>query len=72
MFSRVLTTNRESTGTSLKDPGSSKRSTSNIGEIVWCDTFNAWCALLYINWALVRKPETPPLQTRHETISFPL
>ena len=41
-FSRVLTSNRESTGTFLKDPGISKRSISNKGEMVWCDTFNAW------------------------------
>ena len=48
MFIMVLTTNRESTGMFLKDPGSSKRSISNIDEIEWRDTFNVWCVLVYI------------------------
>ena len=55
-----------------KGPGSSKRSMFNIDEIVWCDTFNAWCALVCIKRPFLRKPQTPPPQTSHEAISFPV
>ena len=73
MFSRVLTTKRESTGTSLKDLGSNKRSTSNIDEIMCGVTPSVCDAHLFTSHdPFVRKPETPPPQTCHVTISFPL
>ena len=58
-------------GKFLQDPGSSKCSVCNIGEIVWCDTFNVWCALVYIMWPLLDKPETPAsLNMSHDPSSF--